>query len=717
MSPSQKMQKLSQNAFGCTSTLWSLSQATPYACFLTNDSRGSASARPPTAHICLHCESCIHRIFNRETTPAFSLFRPITETCWLCSFVAQAQAAPWTSQDRVKYLLRCQIQSPGVSKLKSYEFFSSWLKPHHGFITSKYRLSPELFNDHRWLVPFKNDSNQDTEHNRARAAKLARADPEAIAAWLRKCECSHSETCTITSYQQSLLASTQHHPEHELYLVEVGRNRLVRAPQSTRFVALSYVWGDGNHFRLSKADIPRYLEQDGLPVASFPRTIRDATELTRSIGVEFLWVDSVCIPQDDSVEKGLQISRMSSVYSSAVLTLVAVSATSASDPLPRVQECGRDTIVVAYQDPDFCLAVRKPASNLSRTLTASYYNSRAWTFQERLLSLRCLYFTDEQVFFQCQRSTFCEDYDGDIENLRDWSFLNPLSPRLTQTDPPLNKEQRFRIYTKIVQEYTNKTLSFPADIHSAFAGLSAVLENLLFSRFYFGLPEHYIVEALMWTFDPGQKRREVVVVEDAMSAAFHNAGEASDIFPSWSWSSRVGIVSHTVTGGFRPLVRECYIDEPSHDRYAPTHCHSGCLRLVTCVDRGSLFSFGPLLLLQGFLSILNKDKEGCGRIRLDDGPMSWDCELTQGAVSLGLVGLCDSEKAFLGEDFTGEKGLGSSLTRPMYPRIYYDSSPWTMSIVLLVQWKGDAARRLGIGEIRSDEWTKTQNCEEMVHLI
>lgn len=115
---------------------------------------------------------------------------------------------------------------------------------------------------------------------------------------------------------------------------------------------------------------------------------------------------------------------------------------------------------------------------------------------------------------------------------------------------------------------------------------------------------------------------------------------------------------------------------------------------------------------------MNNNNEGCGRIRLDDGRMKRNSEVIPKNMPLGLIGLCDSENAFLGEEYVGKRDADDeSLQKGHYPRIYYDGLPWTMSIVLLVLWEGDAARRLGIGEIRSDEWARTRESEEMIHLI
>lgn len=50
-------------------------------------------------------------------------------------------------------------------------------------------------------------------------------------------------------------------------------------------------------------------------------------------------------------------------------------------------------------------------------------------------------------------------------------------------------------------------------------------------------------------------------------------------------------------------------------------------------------------------------------------------------------------------------------------RLYYDRTPWELVIVLFVEYEGGVARRLGLGEIRKDEWRAANLKEDFVHLI
>jgi hypothetical protein len=78
-----------------------------------------------------------------------------------------------------------------------------------------------------------------------------------------------------------------------------------------RYLALSHRWGAspnlGEYFCTCKYNIDEH--QQGMDVANFPKTFRDAINITRALGVPYLWIDSLCIIQDDQ-EDWKQESRL-----------------------------------------------------------------------------------------------------------------------------------------------------------------------------------------------------------------------------------------------------------------------------------------------------------------------------------------------------------------------------------------------------------------------
>ncbi|PSN62948.1 hypothetical protein BS50DRAFT_455258, partial [Corynespora cassiicola Philippines] len=89
------------------------------------------------------------------------------------------------------------------------------------------------------------------------------------------------------------------------------------------YLALSYVWGSAKTIQTTKTNIGALEKQNSLIMhaGSLPRTIRDAMTFVKRLGQRYLWVDSLCIVQDDGVEKHSQIAMMHEIYSAAYVTI------------------------------------------------------------------------------------------------------------------------------------------------------------------------------------------------------------------------------------------------------------------------------------------------------------------------------------------------------------------------------------------------------------
>ena len=140
----------------------------------------------------------------------------------------------------------------------------------------------------------------------------------------------------------------------------------------------------------------KHFEQDGSIIfEEFWRTIHDAVSLCRELGEHYLWVDSMCITQNIP-DKHNQMKSIEAVYRGATLTLVAAAGDDADVRLPcfngklftfRQRLARIQGLSLANISTDFETSVDRP--------------SRAWTYQERLLSRRLLIFTKDRTYFQC----------------------------------------------------------------------------------------------------------------------------------------------------------------------------------------------------------------------------------------------------------------------------------------------------------------------------
>ncbi|KAK0736750.1 heterokaryon incompatibility protein-domain-containing protein, partial [Apiosordaria backusii] len=185
-------------------------------------------------------------------------------------------------------------------------------------------------------------------------------------------------------------------------LIDVVERKTVAATSAERYVALSYVWGDGNKFkaRLDTGTVAQlmqagYLSKDNEDI---PLVIRDAMDMVQAVGLRFLWVDSICITQDDA-ESQEQIYSMDRIYAGALITIIALSAAHADEALPGVRLGTRQYTSFVETIHDKQLITAFP--HVWEVFDSSAYATRGWTFQEQILSNRRLYVTEHQLYWDC----------------------------------------------------------------------------------------------------------------------------------------------------------------------------------------------------------------------------------------------------------------------------------------------------------------------------
>ena len=203
----------------------------------------------------------------------------------------------------------------------------------------------------------------------------------------------HKETNLWVDWLPSL-------PPIDITLIDVVEQKLVRASSSTRYLALSYVWGQVKMLECLISTRAR-LEQPGslsMMRGEIATTIQDAIDFTARLHERYLWVDSLCIEQDNSSQKHAQIAQMNAVYNHAVATIIPITAPNAQSTIPGIRPGSR---IPSQADAWICgraFQISPPSLHQYLAYGYSAYESRGWTFQERLLSKRCLFFTNESLY-------------------------------------------------------------------------------------------------------------------------------------------------------------------------------------------------------------------------------------------------------------------------------------------------------------------------------
>ncbi|CZR61558.1 uncharacterized protein PAC_11455 [Phialocephala subalpina] len=368
-----------------------------------------------------------------------------------------------------------------------------------------------------------------------------------LKSFLRSCETRHGTSCVNVARE---VGDQIDRRSVTLLLIDVERHCLVSFDSSLecRYIALSYVWGGANSLQTTRQNLFSLMQRDSLRNAGdqLARVISDAMTVVSMMGERYLWVDSLCIVQDDSDWKHLQISQMDLIYSQSILTIVASSSTNANDGLPGVNQTRRFPTTIYVQN----VVIRRPTSYDASSLKKTVYETRGWTLQEKVLSRRCLFFSQEQVLFRCNAGIHPENEaeplikltaSAPIERV---NSVNPFS-RLTRITHGKIKDTvpwstAFFNYTFLVNDYTRRQLSFPSDILIAFEGLGSVFSSRSGGRFFCGHPERYFDQSLLWI---PVKGIHFVRRTSPISTTHSEQIQA----PSWSWPGWEGRVNNLLT--------------------------------------------------------------------------------------------------------------------------------------------------------------------------
>ncbi|KAH6667886.1 heterokaryon incompatibility protein-domain-containing protein [Halenospora varia] len=308
---------------------------------------------------------------------------------------------------------------------------------------------------------------------------------DGVRKWLSTCANSHGKDCNPSWSMESSLKNTPIIPDLDhLLLIDVFEGCLVEVGLYCKYIALSYVWGQVSNFRLTTINKSKLMRQKAFHVIwySLPRTIRDAIDLVRNLGGRYLWVDAMCLTQNDqeATRKGMEV--MDFIYERALLTIVASSGNTANSGLPGVQETSRwisqkiETIAPGVQ-----LAVYIDFDNLLKDAT---YSNRAWTFQEQLLSRRGLFFLNGEVYFRCRESTWSENTVHEFDGRDNMRFLSsPL-----QTSSLFAPDSPSFQYRERLHHYTQRALTDQGDALLAMTGIIRRISDKMKCTFLQGIP-------------------------------------------------------------------------------------------------------------------------------------------------------------------------------------------------------------------------------------
>ncbi|KAI0895240.1 heterokaryon incompatibility protein-domain-containing protein [Annulohypoxylon nitens] len=326
-------------------------------------------------------------------------------------------------------------------------------------------------------------------------------------------------------------------------------------PNGSRYVALSYCWGKKKQPCQTTASTLNDWKQN-IPWATLPKTLQHAIEFTCKLGIKYLWVDCLCIVQGDREDWERESGRMFDVYGNSYVTLAAVWGNDSESGLFASPEDLKPTLLanLYFQDQNWPLYMRPRHELISEwDLYEGYHRAplftRAWAYQERLITPRILYFTECELAFECFCHTACEcglsqhvlrKKDEEEGSPRTWypknyfwkTIINHTNKSIDlsaqSNDIVIRDEESFmftvrRTWGNIVKEYSSLNLTNLADKLLAIGAIARQFQKVR-------PREHYL--AGLWS---GSLYRDL-----SWAVMFNLGGQRTETAPTWSWASTSG---------------------------------------------------------------------------------------------------------------------------------------------------------------------------------
>lgn len=356
-----------------------------------------------------------------------------------------------------------------------------------------------------------------------------------IADWLERCTKDH-DLC-------NLRRETAWMPSRLLEVIDASGNLEVHLRdrshlQYGRYLTLSHCWGPTGTQNLKLTSNSLKSFQDGIAASNLRPTFRDMVNMAWRLGIRLIWIDCMCIIQDDDQDWKRESALMGKVYANSWLN---ISANAAGNDCSGLFASRNGSHIVDY----FHTRHDKNCETTTWEVTSSDIwadevegapvNRRAWVLQERILSPRIVHMSKAMVLWECRKLQASEVFpDGGLpeeRSLNNYGLLKQLYCESRSTDDR-NIQADWRI---LLFRYTMCGLTFETDRLIALSGIASEVHKRTQCDYMAGLWSTQLPMSLLWNvLDPISTRSELYVA------------------PSWSWASVRGhIWSPHLEGDYR----------------------------------------------------------------------------------------------------------------------------------------------------------------------
>jgi hypothetical protein len=313
-------------------------------------------------------------------------------------------------------------------------------------------------------------------------------------------------------------------------VIDVGSDRrdpflYISKDEPGRWLALSHCWGLEQSFTTTSSTLGLFSQS--IPMGDLPETFKDAILITRRLGYQYIWIDSLCIVQDSLEDWEAESKKMAMIYQDATATISADAADGDRQGIFKSVKSRRDRFKL----------LTLPCNSLKRSISGKIFvtvrqgrhdikimplDTRAWVLQEKALSVRNLHYQHAGLFWHCQTVSSTEIRPGLLQPHLDVKELH----RIPRKSLPvrIDYDIHYHIYGDPstlawwyfqVSDYTTRQLTFKKDRFPAIAGLAREFAHRTGYHYMAGIWAEDFQRGLLW--------------KGAVPESNHGFG------PSWSW--------------------------------------------------------------------------------------------------------------------------------------------------------------------------------------
>ncbi|KAF2750957.1 HET-domain-containing protein [Sporormia fimetaria CBS 119925] len=425
-----------------------------------------------------------------------------------------------------------------------------------------------------------------------------------VKTWISDCKDTHSDSfCHFSEI-----------PQLPKRVVDVGLDQSsVRLVETnglrSQYLCLSHCWGPTQIITSLTENLEAHKRQ--ISWEQLSKTFQEAITLTRRLGFHYIWIDSLCIIQNSATDWEIESAKMADIYSLSHLTIAATRSPNGAGGLftstPDVAVQGKTP---AGDDYRFFFRQRIVHQLDAEMETAGFIGtekhfpllSRAWVYQERMLSPRVLHFGHYEIFFECKSSVACEcdgitfhgsgtetaaplvkiDYADMLEELT--AAHHGIDDHAIDSRHILQSQHHVaRLWRTLVTCYTALKLTMSKDRLPAIAGVARQMAAARQSPYLAGLWQDSLSDDLLW----------MVYAHSTFLKPRPHLRTA----PTWSWASVEAVVWYGDVLTFGAIDERVSVERTARKEYSTVHqcrVEKATVDEYGMVKSGELTMSGPL---------------------------------------------------------------------------------------------------------------------------